>query len=410
MKKGKNILVITYWSINNALIHTYTLPYLRQIKSFLDKDAKLFLLTLSPPGTLDSKENSDFVKALAQENIVVINFNYYPFGFKMLMSFLFLFPYLIVLAIFKNIRAIHAWCTPGGAIAWPISILSGKPMVLDSFEPHAESMVESGTWKKSSLNFKLLFFFEKLQLKRASEVICAAEGMIAHSQKIYGIKKPRYFVKPAGVDLRLFDPESGTTAPIGLQLKHRVCVYAGKFGGIYLRDEVFDFFKSAYEFWKGDFSVLLLSQHSEQEIHQLCLRSGLNRDCVTLLHVKHKDVAAYLKRAHFAISPIKPIPSKLYCSPIKNGEYWAMGLPVVITNNISIDSALIHENRIGYVLKEFSLSEYQTCLREIETLIQSKHIGEKIRKLAKEQRAFEHANAVYSAIYATGEVYSSEIK
>lgn len=405
MKKGKNILVITYWSINNALIHTYTLPYLRQIKNCLDKDAKIFLLTLSPPGTLGSKENSGFVEDLSKENIVVINFNYYPFGFKMLLTFMFLFPYLIVFSIFKNIRAIHAWCTPGGAIAWPISVFSGKPLVLDSFEPHAESMVESGTWKRSSLSFKLLFFFEKLQLKRASEVICAAEGMIAHSQLLYGIKKSRYFVKPAGVDLQLFDPESETTAPVQLQLKRRVCVYAGKFGGIYLSDEVFDFFKVAYDLWKGDFSVLLLSHHNEQEIQQLCRRSGLNRDCIQLLHVKHKDVATYLKLAHFAISPIKPIPSKLYCSPIKNGEYWAMGLPVVITDNISVDSQLIRENRIGYVLREFSLNEYQTCLREIETILQTKHLGEKIRKLAKEQRAFENSKAVYGAIYATGEAY-----
>ncbi len=410
MRKDKNILVVTYWSINNALIHTYTLPYLRQIASYLENDAKIYLVTLSEPGTLNKTETVAFIQTLAKENIEVINFNYSPFGFKMLSTFLFLFPYLILVSLFKHVRAIHGWCTPGGAIAWTISLFSGKPLILDSFEPHAESMVESGVWKKKSVSFRILFLLEKLQLKRAKEVICATEGMIKHSQELYGIKKARYFVKPAGVDLHLFDPDLRTTPVVPFELKHRVCVYAGKFGGIYLKEEVFDFFKAAYEFWNGNFSVLLLSHHTEQEIQHLCQLSGLDRQCVKLLHVNHKDVAAYLKLAHFAISPVKPIPSKLYCSPIKNGEYWAMGLPVVITDNISVDSQLIRENHIGYVLREFNSAEYTTCLSEIEKIIRTEHIGNKIRQIAREKRAFENSKSIYAAIYARGEVYSNEIK
>ncbi|MBL7901830.1 MAG: glycosyltransferase [Bacteroidia bacterium] len=406
MKKGKNILVVTYWSINNALIHTYTLPYLRQIKDCLDKDAKIYLLTLSPPGTLSSKETSGFIESLSKENIVVINFNYYPFGFKMLFTLLFLFPYLILFSVFRNIKAIHAWCTPGGAIAWPISVLSGKPLVLDSFEPHAESMLETGAWNRKGFSFRVLFLLEKLQLKRASEVICATEGMIKHSQNLYGIKKQRYFVKPAGVDLELFNPGKHPKENPALGLQKNVCVYAGKFGDLYLENEVFDFFKAAYDHWKGEFSVILLTKHSEQEIQGFCEVSGFPYSHIHQHFVPHEKVPAYMNLAGFGICTIKPVPSKKYGTPIKNGEYWAMGLPLVIPANISVDSDIVKDKQIGYVLNNFSKAEYLKAIHEIERIMSSPGLTQKIRDVAEEKRSFKTSIPIYQTIYATNEVYS----
>jgi glycosyltransferase involved in cell wall biosynthesis len=410
LSSKKNILVITYWSLDNALIHTYTLPYLKKIQTCLETDAKIYLLSLSPPGTLKKENNRAFVNRMANENIEIINFTYYPFGLRMMFTFLFMFPYLVFFSLFKKIKVLHAWCTPGGAIAWPISILTGKALVLDSFEPHAQSMLEAGTWKKNGLNFRALFLLEKLQLKRAKEVICAAEGMAEHSQRVYGIKKERYFVKPAGVDLGLFDPEQLPALDKKPVLNKHVCVYAGKFGGIYLSKEVFDFFKVAYEFWNKDFTVLLLSHHSMEEIQDFCHASGLPVNCVQLVHVTHKEVPAYLALASFAITPVKPMPSKLFCSPIKDGEYWAMGLPVVITKNISVDSRIIHDNAIGYVLQDFTEQEYLKALKTIEEIQKTNGLRQKIREIAKKQRTFDLSKTIYQTIYATNGVYSDGIR
>ena len=45
-------------------------------------------------------------------------------------------------------------------------------------------------------------------------------------------------------------------------------------------------------------------------------------------------------------TPVKPVPTKRYCTPVKDGEYWALGLPVIITEGISDDSGIIRENGI----------------------------------------------------------------
>ena len=42
----KNILIITYWSYKDALIQTYTLPYVKVIRENLSDDQKIYLVTL----------------------------------------------------------------------------------------------------------------------------------------------------------------------------------------------------------------------------------------------------------------------------------------------------------------------------------------------------------------------------
>ncbi|MCC6370405.1 MAG: hypothetical protein IT236_05305 [Bacteroidia bacterium] len=397
--KDKNILAITYWSFDNALIQTYTLPYLKQIKPHIGS-GKIYLFCLAQ-NTLDKPHVQQQIEELKKQNIFLLNFTYAGFGPIMALKLIFIIKYLIVFCWLKKITHLHAWCTPGGAIAYPVSLIARKPLILDSFEPHAETMVEGNTWKKNSIAFKVLFMLEKLQFKRASEVICAAPGMPKHAEKIYGTSKLRYFIKPACVDLNLFHSSVNNSELMSsLNLKTNVCVYAGKFGGIYLEREVFDFFKSAYDYWKGDFSVLLLTSHSNEEIIGYCKQSGFPFEAVTKKLVPHTEVPRYLSLGTFGFCPVKPMPSKEFCTPIKNGEYWAMGLPVVITKNISGDSALIKENNIGYVLEELTTENYLKAVQQINSLTGSEGLKLKIRAIAERERNFSRAELIYKTIYA----------
>lgn len=396
MKPG-NLLILTYWSFDNALIQTYTLPYLLQIRKIIPAQNKIYLFTFSQNQSFNPSTLAQ-ISRLKEQNIFLIEFRYQKFGVWMMFKLLFVFAYLIYLCVAKNIKYLHGWCTPGGALGYLLSVVTGKTLILDSFEPHAETMAESGTWSRSGLAYKVLFALEKRQLKKAKEVICAARGMIRHSQEIYGITKNRYFVKPACVDLKLFDPLV-PSKHTEFNLRSNVCVYAGKFGGIYLEQEVFDFFKAAHDHWKGDFTVLLLTSHSNQEIETYCTASGFPPSALIKLFVSHQEVPAYMKLGTFGFCPVKPLPSKEFCTPIKNGEYWAMGLPVVITNNISSDSALIEQHKIGYVLKHLRAEEYSNALHALDALKKDPQLTERIRKIAVETRSFEISNAIYRTIY-----------
>lgn len=211
-------------------------------------------------------------------------------------------------------------------------------------------------------------------------------------------------VKPACVDLDQFNlisaRDEDLAAELGLTGK-LVAVYAGKLGGIYLDKEVFDFLKAAHDRWGDRFRTLLLTGHSEQEIESFCRNAGLDRAVVVTRFVPHHEVPRYLALADFALTPVKPVPTKRYCTPIKDGEYWAMGLPVVIPAGISDDSAIIQREGIGAVLVSLTAESYRAALDTIESLltVPKDQRQRKIRDVAFRYRNYTIAEAVYKQVY-----------
>jgi len=400
-----NILVITYWDFQDALIQTYTLPYVRIIKKNLSDKSIVWLLTLEKNSKTMSADKRDQIKeSLFLEGIKWISYSYNSFGFKALLMWMKIISSLIYIIICDKINVIHCWATPAGAIGYILSVLTRKPLVIDSYEPHAESMVENGTWKKNGMAFKILFWLEKKQTQRAHTIIGATEGMRHYAKEKYGYVPENFWVKPACVDMDLFSKDKIKKNSLLQELNLTdkiVCVYAGKFGGIYLENETFDFFKAAYDFWGNNFRIILLSSHTLKEIENYCASAGLNPAIIILKFVPHAQVPDYMGLGDFAITPVKPVPTKRYCTPIKDGEYWALGLPVIIPQNISDDSEIIEENDAGVVIKNFQRSEYDSAVRKINELLSERFTERfsRINRIAHRYRSFKIAEQVYQSVY-----------
>lgn len=406
MNPKGNILVLTYWDFNDALVQTYTLPYVRIIRKTISEKSKLFLVTFDRNNSaIKSSEEEKIKQELLEEGISWIRFRYFPLGAKAIMSSVFAIFKLWSICIFKGVNFIHAWCTPAGTLGYILSKTTGTSLVIDSYEPHAEAMVENGTWKKNSKAFRLLFLFEKLQTKKAKAVIAAAPGMKEYAKEKYGFSPEMFFTKPACVNLELFSFANRKKSELVKKFNFEnkiVCVYAGKLGGIYLTKEVFDFFKTAHEYWGDKFRILFLTSHSSSEIKAYCEASDLDLKIITQLFIPHNEIPDYMGLADFAITPVKPVPTKKYCSPIKDGEYWALGLPVVITPDISEDSALIEQYDAGAVIKSFDKESYLKSVTKIDRLLSSfstEELYKRIRPVAEKYRNFTIAEKVYEEIY-----------
>lgn len=179
-------------------------------------------------------------------------------------------------------------------------------------------------------------------------------------------------------------------------------VYAGKFGGIYLQEEVFQLIRVAEQYWGDAFRMLILSAHSTQEILSMCDKAGVSHQTIVHAFIPHHEVPLYMGLADFAITPVKSIPTKRYCTPIKDGEYWALGLPVIITRDISDDSDIIEKHGAGYVLKELNEQEYRKAIEQIASLLSQysrEELFAKIRYIAEEYRSFKIAQSIYSSVY-----------
>jgi hypothetical protein len=313
---------------------------------------------------------------------------------------------LCKICFINKIKFIHAWCTPAGSIGYMISKLTRIPLIIDSYEPHAESMVENHTWKRAGIAFKILFFFEKLQTKHAKNIIATTRGMEQYALTKFHSKINNFYVKPACVDFNKFyyDEFHRTALRKKFHLSGKVvCVYAGKIGGIYFENEVFDFLKIAHNFWKDQFKVIMLTNTSKEKVFQLATSSDLETDIIDVKYVGHEEIPKYLLMSDFAINPVKPVPTKLYCTSIKDGEYWAMGLPIIISKNISDDSKIIEENNVGCILNNFTSSDYLDAVLKMDSLLKSNRnqLNKKIQAIALKYRNFSIAETIYKKIYTS---------
>jgi len=400
----KPILVLTYWSFKDALIQTYTLPYVRMITRISGR--KVYLLCLEQSIIATSIEERSRLQAdLAKDNIEVLFLDYNRFGLKQAFLWIGYVFKLVFLIVQKRVEFIHAWCTPGGAIGYILSVITQTPLIIDSYEPHAESMVENGSWLKNSLAYKILYYLERKQSERAKNFIAVSSKMQNYAEETYKVKIPdkHFFVKPACTNLELFNSKIDNSLLVNeLGLKNKlVCIYAGKLGGIYLDDEVFDFIRECYNFWGEKFRFLMLTNASREEVLGQVRRINIPENVLIRKFVQHAEVPAYMALGDFALNPVKPVPSKRCCTSIKDGEYWATGLPVVITANISDDSDIIEKNDIGYVLKELNQNEYIKAVKKIDLLLGADRafLKQKIRNVAKTYRSFKIAERLYEKIY-----------
>ena len=402
----RNVLVITFWSYNDALVQTYTLPYVKMIREILPSESKIFIVTFEQTRIALSPIEIEEVNAeLTKKNITLIPFPYKKFGIKKLLAAV---DHLFAMARLigrEKISTIHAFGPNAGSFGFLLSKITGKELVIDSFEPHAEAMVENGTWKKWGGAYMILNRMEKWQAKRAKHLIGTTEGMRQYAKDRYGLTPKSFYVKPACVNTEVFYPREKNKDLIqNLGLGGKIiCVYAGKLGGIYLKEEVFDFLKACYEFWGDRFRCVMATNAKREEIEEQLKRTNIPGKIVISKFVSHDEVPLYLSLGDFAINPVKPVPTKRYCTSVKDGEYWAMGLPVVITPNISDDSDIIKKYNIGTVLESLDANGYSKAIHDIDNLVKENNkeeIQKSITVIAKKFRSFSIAEEIYRKIYS----------
>ena len=144
----------------------------------------------------------------------------------------------------------------------------------------------------------------------------------------------------------------------------------------------------------------MLTNAPRQDINEELIRVGLEEEIVISKFVFHDQIPKYLSLGDFAINPVKPVPTKRFCTSIKDGEYWAMGLPVVISPNISDDSGIIERENTGVVVDLSDKNSLPASIGKLEALLKDKiALKDKIRQIAIQYRSFNIAEQIYKEIY-----------
>lgn len=287
-----------------------------------------------------------------------------------------------------------------GALAYLTSKRTGKPFYVESFEPHAEYMLNSGVWGRYDPRYIFQHFWEKKEKEYANGLMPVAENyrrqLIAE-----GIPGERIVTVPCAVNLTAF----GFDASARSQIRHVLAwpdeaivgVYVGKFGGIYYDEEAFTIFQQAADCFGTNFRLLLLTPQRVADVQSKLRAVGFSLEHAVIKLVPFSEVPAYLSVADFAFGLHLPTP---YVSPVKVGEYWATGLPVLMADGVGDDSAIIKAETGGSIFNLEHPESVQIALADIKQQISRQDYREAIRQLAVRHRSIDLSRQAYEHFFS----------
>ncbi|MBX7131449.1 MAG: glycosyltransferase [Fimbriimonadaceae bacterium] len=390
------LLYISYWGLNDPLTISSVMPTLPALKGQLGLD-RLTLVTVERRGARYPRYDIpyDFVDHIPIEPRAQGS------GLLTKAYEMFLMPRKIErICVEERIDLIFARCSLAGTIACRIHERTGIPFIVESFEPHADYMVNCGTWAKGGWKYRFARKFEKRQMVGARMLITVARSYRDYLETVECVEPSRLAVIPCVTDLdqTRFEPERREALRKELGLGDAVTgVYAGKFGDLYYDDEAFRIMRDAFEYFP-EFRMVLLTPTGPEHIRDRITEHGIPEDRVHVRLVPRRDVPGYLSAADFAYSFHRPNPFSRFLCPIKHGEYWACGLPFIVPDGVSDDSEVIVNEGGGAVLYP-SLTNLRDCHEAIARIVAKPDYRASIRQLAVRHKGVNIIHDVFSEIF-----------
>jgi hypothetical protein len=390
------ILYLGNWSFQDALSISTIKPHL-QVLSEMNEIEVIHYVSL---------ERGEFTDNKFWEIEKVI-FDPYLFSYSNTslgqLRHLMLLPLFLSSLIRKNnIDYLICRSSPAGNYGYLTYLLTGIDYAVESFEPHSRYMLDNGVWRKNNLRYFIQSFLEKKQKRTASALIPVSQNYFDYLIKENKFDRKLYFA-PCAVDQSQFGFRTEDRVELRQRLKINskslVGIYVGKFGDIYYGLEAVSLFAKLKKNIKN-FHLIILSNDQNGSISNALIEAGFDGKQFTVDFVNPSEVPKYLSAADFAISLVRSTESSIYCSPIKHGEYWANGLPIMMEANIGDDSEIIEKSGNGIVtnLLELNNSDIINKLLIIIERTSKNRISGSIIQLVKKHRNFANIKSAYQEI------------
>jgi glycosyltransferase involved in cell wall biosynthesis len=384
-------LYICYFGLQEPLVQTQVLPYLREL---IAGGIEVFLLTFEPQ--LKEKWKPEELEAararLADEGI---RWFYLPYHKRPSL------PATLYdisagarvaarLVRTHGIAVIHARSHVAAMMGALAKRRSGARLIFDIRGFMPEEYVDAGVWPAGGYLYRLAKAAERKLLR-------AADGFVVLTEQALRILFPKregsaanasrpVEVIPCCVDMNRFgelDALSREAMRNELNVAdRRVFVYVGALGGWYLTEEMAEFLAAAHRHDAKTFS-LILTQGEPETVARLFRERGIGEGDYFIGRATPKDIPRYLKAADVGLSFIKPCYSKLSSSPTKIAEYLASGLPVICNAGIGDLDEQIETDKVGVMIREFNHEAYAKALGAIRKLSEDESLAERCRGSAR---------------------------
>ncbi|OON65919.1 glycosyltransferase [Hymenobacter sp. CRA2] len=393
------ILFLSYWGLTDPLTISTVFPHLQLLQQRADVESVL-LVTIERNGTAPA-----FELPFPADKITYAPLVSEP-GRNVLLTktddFLRFPKELVRLAAEHRSSFLLARGAPAGALAYLVWKQNKLPFYVESFEPHADYMLESGVWRRYDPRYLFQRHWERKQKELARGLMPVAENYRRQLMK-EGVPAERIVTVPCSVNLAAFGYDATRRAQVRTQLgfpaEAIVGIYVGKFGDIYYDQEAYELFRAAAEHFGPQFRLIVLTPNPLDEVRARLAAVGLGPEVSFVTKAPHHEVPGYLSAADFAFAPIKPADCRQFCSPIKVGEYWASGLPVVLTEGVGDDSDIIKAEGGGAIFNVERPASIPAAIQRVASILNEPDYRQKTSQLAAHHRSLDRARQAYAAFF-----------
>jgi len=404
------VLFVSYNGALEPVMRSQGIPYLKGLSK---KGIKCFLLSFErfSNNKIQNSENiCNLKQELEESGIVWIYLKYHkkPTLPATLFDIICGIVLGIYVVIFKKIDIMHCRATIPAFMGYIITRLTGRKFIFDVRGLMAEEYADGNIWKRTEFLYKTTFWIEKKMLKQADFLVVLTENIkevlmnSSYITKMQYQKKKNIAVIPCCVDFEKFNG-SRISRDI-LQEKYKlsekfVFLYIGSLGTWYLLENMLDFFIEAKKIITNA-HFLILANTDRDIITDLCRKKDLSVNDVTIDRVDFKDMSDYIKLGTVGLLFYRPTFSRKATSPIKFGEYLACGIPVIINYGVGDTEYVVEHNKIGAVIKEFTVEEYRKAVMSLKNLIEKDNeVKNRCYKIAKEDYSLENGIKKYELVY-----------
>ena len=298
MSRPTTVLIFAYYSYLDPVFQSAVLPYFEGLSG--KGDFRFILMTFEQERyAMTEAQNAEAQAFLQENNIVWHRLHWHSGRFKLLKK---AYDFAVgvlgacYLVVRNGVSAIYSEGFPGAILGHFVARLTGRRHVVHTFEPHADSCIESGEWSEDSWEARLLKFFEGRIAHGASALLSGTDAYAAH-WKARGCSTP-FFRVPSCVDVEFFrfNPEARVAIRerLAVDAEDKLIVYLGKFGGMYWESELGLLFQAFEEALKERAHFLVITIETEEVVERCLAEGDFDRRRLTVLRARREEVPGLL--------------------------------------------------------------------------------------------------------------------
>ena len=353
----------------DPLCQSQSLPYLQQLAA---DGHKVALMTYEQPQfRLDAAEQSRTRALLQEQGIYWYPMRYHK-RFSLAATAYDCFRGIITgrsIVRRHGIRLVHSRATVPAVVAVALARICGLRFLYDADSRLSEEYADNGHWPRDGIRFRLAAAFESLARRRADSIIVLSEQLRVDFQQRFGVNAPVEVI-PCCVDTNEFirTPQTRQDRRDSLKIAadQKLLIYVGKIGPRYLVAEAFRFYAEVCK--RQPARLLILSGDSSEDFAAIAQEQGVSPKQFDVKCVSRAAVIEWLCAADAGLALIRTANCERGSSPIKIGEYLAMGLPVVVTEGIGDYSEAIRLHRLGTVSAARNADDLKQAVDELQEL------------------------------------------